>query len=292
MIIYQKFIACLALHSAVGQDPPDHGAERKLMGKDAFAKMFREMTYAAKKQMLFEIENFQQHPKLHKTERLFREYQNYVTLAAFDGQQGTSYSWRTMNDPVMGGQSHSTFEVEGSEGHFRGLCAIVPFLKAPGFCKIGTESSFFSAPHFADASRFANGALYLEVETTTPEYRGFKVAFGAKNAIRPPGSMHHSSPTFKTGFNVSGTARTTVKVPFTSFSIDWSDFTGRCDTKDPNNGFQHHCCSAEHPEVCPTAENLAHITSLEIWAEGVEGEFDLRIISIGAGPWQEAPVMV
>merc|ERR1711933_529905 len=128
----------------------------------------------------------------------------------------------------MGGQSHSTFSVEGSEGYFKGTCAIVPFLKAPGFCKVGTQHSLItSAPHFADVSRFAEGALLLEVETTTPEYEGFMVAFGAKNAKRPSGAMHHAPPSFKAGFRVPGTERTIVRVPFSSFSVDWSDYTGR-----------------------------------------------------------------
>lgn len=189
-----------------------------------------------------------------------------------------------MNDPVMGGKSHSKFAVEGKEGHFKGTCAVVPFLKAPGFCKISTQRSFIRTVHFADASRFIDGALYLEVETTTPEYTGFKVAFGAKGAKAPPGAMHHSAPSFKADFKATGKGRATVKVPFNNFSVDWSDFTGRCDTKDPNNGFQHRCCSKENPDVCPNAQHLSQITSLEIWAEGVAGDFDLKIISISAGP--------
>lgn len=214
-----------------------------------------------------------------------------VTLVTFDNAKGTTYSWRAMNDPVMGGQSHSSFSIESSEGHFKGTCAIVPFLKAPGFCKIGTQSSLIrAAPKFVDASRFIDGALYLEVETTTPEYEGYKVAFGAKNATRPPGSFHHSSPSFKAAFQVPGTGRTTVKVPFNDFSVDWSDFTGRCDTKDPHDGVQHHCCSLEHPEVCPTAQHLAQITSMEVWAEGVAGDFDIKLVSISAGPLHNAQV--
>jgi len=208
-----------------------------------------------------------------------------VTLATFDQAKGTTFSWRAMNDPVMGGRSHSTFAVEGSEGHFKGTCAVVPFLKAPGFCKVGTQRSLVSpSTRFADASRFIEGALFLEVETATPEYGGFIVAFGARNAKRPPGAMHHSSPSFKAGFRVPGRERATVRVPFSNFSVDWSDYTGRCDTRDPHGGFQHHCCTPEHPEVCPTARHLAQITSLEIWAEGVAGDFDIKIVSIGAGP--------
>jgi len=273
-------IICLV---AIAQNVSGHGHN--------YGEMLSEMSAQAKRQLLFEIENFQGGHPDETTQEAHRKNaqgsQQNVTLATFDGTPETSYSWRAMNDPVMGGKSHSSFNVEQSEGHFVGYCANVPFLKAPGFCKIGTESSYFRDTKFADASPFISGALYLEVETTTPDYQGFKVAFGAKNATCPPGSMHHSAPTFKADFEVSGNSRTTVKVPFTSFSVDWSDFTGRCDTKDPNNGFQHHCCSAAHPEVCPTAEHLAHITSLEIWAEGVEGQFDLRIISIAAGPLED-----
>jgi len=252
-----------------------------------FGKMVKELAMKARDQLAFEVENLK-HPQPERTQG--QEQSEQVTLATFDKAKGTTYSWRAMNDPVMGGKSHSTFAVEGTAGHFKGTCAIVPFLKAPGFCKAATQRSFIRSVHFADASRFVNGALYLEVETTTPDYAGFIVAFGAKNATVPGGAMRHSSPSFKAGFKVPGKARATVKVPFNSFSVDWSDFTGRCDTKDPNNGFQHHCCSTEHPEVCPTAQHLAQITTLEIWAEGVAGDFDLKIVSISAGPLEAIPL--
>lgn len=103
---------------------------------------------------------------------------------------------------------------------------------------------------------------------------GFKAEFGAKNI---PSKRHFSAGTFKAGFNVTGTEWQTVKIPFSEFSYDWSDFTGRCDTKDPNNGTQHVCCSAEHPEVCPTAAFLGSITSVAVWAEGVAGDFHIEI---------------
>merc|ERR1719182_70878 len=74
----------------------------------------------------------------------------------------------------------------------------------------------------------------------------------------------------------------TVAVPFEKFSNDWSQYTGRCDTTDPN-GKKHKCCSAEHPEVCPTKSNLKHISQLGIWAEGVAGKFHLEVKWIRAG---------
>ena len=113
-----------------------------------------------------------------------------VVLATFDGSK-TAHSWQVMNDPVMGGQSHSSFAQEGGVGNFTGLCAIVPFLKAPGFCKIGTTHGLLSPPGFADASRFIGGSLYITAKSSTPSYKGFKVDFGAKNLTRPSGSLSH-----------------------------------------------------------------------------------------------------
>ena len=55
-----------------------------------------------------------------------------------------------------------------------------------------------------------------------------------------------------------------------------------CDTLDPT-GVQHHCCTAEEPQYCPTADYLAKITDVEVWAEGTEGDFHLEIYWIGAG---------
>ena len=128
-----------------------------------------------------------------------------------------------------------------------------------------------------------DGALYLSVSTTTPAYTGFRVAFGAKNVTRPRPGMHHAGPSFKASFEALPGGTTRVRVPFSDFSVDWSEFTGRCDTKDPT-GEQHVCCSAAHPEVCPTAQHLSSITSLEVWAEGIEGQFQLDLQQISAGP--------
>ena len=55
--------------------------------------------------------------------------------------------------------------------------------------------------------------------------------------------------------------------PHCSDSRCWcADFTGECDTKDPD-GFQHSCC-ADLPSVCPDAPGLSNINGLSIWAEG------------------------
>ena len=61
-----------------------------------------------------------------------------------------------------------------------------------------------------------------------------------------------------------------------------SEYTGECDTIDPGLFHtHHHCCTAVHPEVCPTAQHLANIDSIGLWAEGVAGSFELIVQSIG-----------
>ena len=72
----------------------------------------------------------------------------------------------------------------------------------------------------------------------------------------------------------------------TAFSSDWSDFTGECNTKDPD-GYQHKCCDAslgpwpwEEPSRCPTIKGLESIIGLSIWSEGVLGGFSFEIKSI------------
>merc|ERR1711966_151282 len=97
-----------------------------------------------------------------------------VDLASFDGQSGTTHSFVELNDPVMGGRSTGTWKVSGSTGIFDGQVVDVPSLKAPGFIKASARD----AP-FADVSSAISGDLVLEVKTTTPEYKGFRVSFAA-----------------------------------------------------------------------------------------------------------------
>ena len=65
----------------------------------------------------------------------------------------------------MGGRSHSTFKVEGGLGIFAGEVAIVPSLKAPGFCnsfvKIPSADASACEPTHAPASQPASRTLYV-----------------------------------------------------------------------------------------------------------------------------------
>ena len=190
-----------------------------------------------------------------------------------------AHEWRELNDPVMGGKSVATFAIAGKVGVFNGTCAIVPSLKAPGFCSAQTKSTLVPQK-FPDASAHVRGGLAIAARTTTPAFGGFKVAFRAKGV---PHTSIHGGGSFKAPFKLAAGQNATY-VPFSDFSYDWSPYTGQCDTKDPT-GQQHHCCGAgDLAKYCPTAAFLAEITGLEIWAEGAEGDFHLEIESIEAVP--------
>lgn len=204
-----------------------------------------------------------------------------LKLATFDGAKSSTATWKDMNDPVMGGASKSTFEVSTDKtGIFNGTCAIVGFLKAPGFAKI------VGSAQFADITGY--DSIVLRVRSSTPDYAGFKVAFAAPGI--PKTSMYGGS-SYKADFKLNGAAWQVVEVPLTQFSYDWSGYTGRCDTKDPagvfSNGTQHYCCDKSglkpsKPEVCVDSKFLRKIDTLEVWAEGVEGDFHIEIDWIGA----------
>merc|ERR1711972_1133839 len=120
-----------------------------------------------------------------------------LELVTFDGAKGTTASWKDLNDPVMGGASTSTFKVtDAKTGLFNGTVAIVGFLKAPGFAKIVGSKSQFT---FADITGYDN--IALRVRSSTPDYKGFKVAFAAPGI---PKTSIYGGSSYKAGFSLTG----------------------------------------------------------------------------------------
>lgn len=209
-------------------------------------------------------------------------------LATFDGTQATAWDWDETNDPVMGGKSFGTFNVdqENEKGVFNGTCALIPFLKAPGFCNAKTKLSMVRK--FPDISQYLNGSFMLEIRTSTPEFQGFKFAWSANGVPQSNSYGPKGNGCFKAPFpTLNGTDWQTISLDMSSFSWDWSPFTGKCDTKDPS-GTQHHCCTEQTPTYCPTAKYLSEVIDLEIWAEGFEGDFHLEVGWFGIGSNPEA----
>merc|ERR1711865_780929 len=198
-----------------------------------------------------------------------------VKLATWDGASGTTFNFVELNDPVMGGQSAGTFNVDskGAYGVFDGEVKDVPSLKAPGFIKTAADGTF------ADASGAIGGDLVLTVRSTTPEFQGFKVAFvygtlSAAYACSGGGSIPLSRGFFKASFSVpAGDDFSTVRIPFTAFSDMWSPATG-----------EHTKECKDDSGVCPTASGLKEIKRIEVWAEGALGKVHLEVQSIGAAP--------
>merc|ERR550514_43053 len=90
-----------------------------------------------------------------------------VPLATFDGEKSTTFHFETINDPVMGGQSNSTLTMDPAHqvGVWDGEVAIVPFLKAPGFCNLQAPGLNKEAD-FADATG-TEGIVVVARETSS-----------------------------------------------------------------------------------------------------------------------------
>lgn len=86
-----------------------------------------------------------------------------LPLVTFDGAAGSTFEFKELNDPVMGGQSTGTWHVEAQRGIFDGSVKEVPSLKAPGFIKAAADGAF------PDASQAQE--LVLLVRSSTPEYK-------------------------------------------------------------------------------------------------------------------------
>jgi hypothetical protein len=206
-----------------------------------------------------------------------------VLLATFDGKdKATTFTWEAKDDPVMGGSSTSNAGIKNNTLIFSGTCAIVKYLKAPGFASVHTSAGQV----FNSAASAVNGSINLMLRSSTPTYTGFKVAWSAKGIPIKP-KYGHSDGSFKASFQLKNqTDWQVVNIPMSTFSDDWSPFSGDCSTKDPwwSGGTQHHCCgtSAAASQYCPTSTFLSALTDLSIWAEGVAGDFHIEAKWIGA----------
>ena len=187
-----------------------------------------------------------------------------LALWTFDGQN--DHDIKLTNDPVMGGVSESTYNVTDDEVEWNGSCKVVPSLSAPGFCNLESKKNFDKFPDASGATH-----LTLLVKSTTPEYQGFKFSFAA-NTLNP------QFKSFKSDFFITAdtptdpsTGYAKVSIPFSSFSNNWSSYTGEPIVK----------CS-DDASVCPTEKDKSKIQQLGLWAEGVEGDFNLSILGVYA----------
>lgn len=197
-----------------------------------------------------------------------------VPLSTFDGEESTSQKWLAVNDPVMGGKSKATFNVDGNVGVFDGATAIVPALQAPGFC--GMQSSRTTFPDISKAD-----ALELVVRSSI-DYKGWRVTIGDGPRNPDSGAPFFVKGSYKANIAIPVSDEfQTLTLPFTEFTYKWSDTTGEPTVK-----------CVDDPSVCPEEKYLKAPKQLEIMAEGVEGPFHLEVKSISAVMQQTNNVVV
>lgn len=192
-----------------------------------------------------------------------------------------------MNDPVMGGRSTGTFEVDAGIGNFTGEVVDVPFLQAPGFIQARTVDH---QNHVIYPDLSSCQGLMLTVTSNYPTYEGYRFSFGRAH---PPNGKFFAFG-YKTSFSLQNTTTPTrseatsmssqfqddshrpsllqtVRLPFSSFTDLWDDATG-----DPIRTCQ------EDPQYCPTSAALRNLSTMAVWAEGVAGKANLCLHSIQA----------
>ena len=177
-----------------------------------------------------------------------------------------SSHFRVFIAQVMGGQSKSALKIEDGVAKFTGLCAIVPFLKAPGFITMETGGFFsFHKEVFPDIN--SCDALSFVLKTNV-DYKGYRISFGKEHV---KGGRHASG--YKAGplLDLPSKEFGEIVIPLNEFSSKWDEATGDITVS----------CK-EDPQYCPSEKWLSNMETISFWGEGVEGEVDLEIQKITA----------
>ena len=212
-----------------------------------------------------------------------------------------THTWKTMNDPVMGGKSHSSFHIDKNDGKgvFDGEVVDVPFLHAPGFITVRGNGKY---PDVSSCT-----SLVLKARTNET-YDGYRISFGNRHVrgnryARGYKADFHIQPSSTSSSDENGKESTTttsssseeenddnvnnsnynsthkfnddamkeINIPLSNFTVRWSDLTG-----DPIVSCQ------ENPDFCPDPKTLRNMKTISIWGEGVAGNIHLEIDSIKA----------
>lgn len=183
-----------------------------------------------------------------------------IAVATFDGAKGTTFEWKPVNDPVMGGKSTGTVTIDSADqvAVFNGTIRIIPFLGAPGVIQATATGKT------NDVSSCKN--LVLNVNSKA-DFKGYHVSF-SKDSY--PGTPFYQYG-YKTNFVAPVGEFSDVVIPFSDFSLNWDKATGAKVTE----------CK-DDPKACVTTKSLTNLQHIAIWAQGVVGGVNLKIKSIRA----------
>ena len=173
-----------------------------------------------------------------------------LPLATFDGAPASTHNWTTINDPVMGGASVSTFEQQGAVGVWAGEVKVVPFLHAPGFCTLTTTD----AKAFPDCSNTTYIALTLTNGSGLPT-GDFMLQAGV-HGVTDYGTVYQSN------CSAQYCCANDCRIPWNTFVLTYR---------------------GEPVKGPPLASNLDKLNRVGIGTAGTAGTFSLSIKSITAG---------
>ena len=174
-----------------------------------------------------------------------------IMLATFDGASETSLTWQPVNDPVMGGQSTSKFNVEEPLGIFEGEVKIVPFLGAAGFCNLETTGTV----SFPDISG-TDGITVAAKQTRDDGLANFDVRFSTTQT-----DAARQGAAWEADFTLAAGDESQF-VPYSAFSCQWRG--NKLDS----------CGNIE--------EQLSSVKQLVVGSGGVAGPFRLELTSLAA----------
>jgi len=182
---------------------------------------------------------------------------------------GDDTKWHTVNDPVMGGKSESSFFEGESSGIWKGKVEIVPFLKKPGFCTLRTPGLHEKGTlmDFSDSD-----GIIVRAAASKDGLKNFRVQVSTEGAGR--GMMEH----------VQYSAEFTATEEMADHFVSWRDF--KCSYHGKNMDW-----------FCPRLiHELARVNMLGIGThypleEPIEFQLELASISTRdhTGPKKECP---
>ena len=178
-----------------------------------------------------------------------------IPLVTFDGAPKTTFQWTVVDDPVMGGKSHSTFHTSALTGIWEGLVNIVPFLHSPGFCTIRTSSD----ATFPDVS----GTSKLKVlvrNNVTSKLTEFSLQLQTKGGV-----VNGRQGTYSGNVTVPNTGK------WVEVSAEWSQFA-----------FEWRGEQMKGPKLVDQLNQIEQL-GLSTYFPGKVGTFDLDIKSFSAG---------
>lgn len=185
-----------------------------------------------------------------------------IALLTFDGSPASTHPVVTVNDPVMGGGSVSTFTSSPPTGIWQGEVKIVSFLRSPGFCTMRT-SEHAGAAAFPDVT--GTDALELRLQGTSG-LENYSLQVGVAG-VTTGQTIYSAAITLRPAEVDRDTALRSVRVPWSAFRLT---YRGK-----PIPG----------PRL---SEHLDKIDRVGLGTSGVAGAFRLELVAFVAVPAGQA----